>query len=283
MVECQLNPDGAARYVSGEMAEPERSTFEDHFLACDACFRGVESLQQAAALLAAEDEVSNSSYIPPARRLPYKWMAMAATLVVAVVVWNMTDDDALAPLAPAVSAPESRPVAAPVAGTVTPPNVLAPGSAPAPAPEDTLDRWASISPPQYVPLTTRSAQSAADQATQTFNEAMAHYSAGRYREAADGLGALAEQSPDAAHVHFFLGISELMRNNVKRARGALQRSADSGVSPYADEAHFYLAKAAIKAGDLATATRELRIAVDRDAGPDGDAAKLLEEVRSAAK
>ena len=65
--------------------------------------------------------------------------------------------------------------------------------------------------------------------------------------------------------------------------GALQRSANSGVSPYADEAHFYLAKAALKAGDLTSATRELQIAVEREAGPEGDAAKLLAEVRKAVK
>ena len=129
-------------------------------------------------------------------------------------------------------------------------------------------------------LTTRSAQDAdADESSRRFAEAMAHYSAGRYREAADGLQVLAGRAPSAAHVDFFLGISELMTDNVSRARGALQRSAESGVSPYADEAHFYLAKAAFRAGDLMAATRELEIAVEREAGPEGEAAKLLAELR----
>ena len=108
---------------------------------------------------------------------------------------------------------------------------------------------------------------------------MTHYSAGRHRRAADGLQTLADRAPAAAHVQFFLGISELMTGNVARARGALQRTAESGVSPYADEAHFYLAKAALRAGDLTTGVRELQIAVEREAGPEGDAAKLLAELR----
>ena len=58
---------------------------------------------------------------------------------------------------------------------------------------------------------------------------------------------------------------------------------DPSIGPYADEAHFYLAKAALKAGDLTSATRELQIAVEREAGPDGDAAKLLAEVRNVLK
>ncbi len=71
-----------------------------------------------------------------------------------------------------------------------------------------------------------------------------------------------------------------MADNVSRARAALQRSAESGVNPYADEAHFYLAKAALRAGDLTTAARELEIAVEREAGPEGEAAKLLAELRA---
>ncbi len=67
---------------------------------------------------------------------------------------------------------------------------------------------------------------------------------------------------------------------MSRARSALQRSADSRVNPYADEAHFYLAKVALRAGDLRTAARELEIAVEREAGPEGDAAKLLAELRA---
>ena len=81
------------------------------------------------------------------------------------------------------------------------------------------------------------ARSDAEENVRRFDEAMTHYSAGRHREAADGLEVLADRTPSAAHVQFFLGISELMEDNVSRARSALQRSADSRVNPYADEAH----------------------------------------------
>jgi hypothetical protein len=284
MTQCEQNPDAAERYTSGDMAEPERVVFEDHFFGCSVCFRTVQALQDAAGLLEEDSRTPGAPHTQTTRCLPYKWLAMAAMLTVAVVIWNTTEDerqDAVVPATSIAPATEPRPTAAPVP----------PPAAPANAPSDvarsdvssTLDRWASVSPPQFVPLPTRSAQDTSDPQIQPFNEAMAHYSAGRYHQAADGLGALAEHSPDAAHVHFFLGISELMSNNVSRARGALQRSANSGVSPYADEAHFYLAKAALKAGDLTSATRELQIAVEREAGPDGDAARLLAEVRNALK
>jgi hypothetical protein len=78
-------------------------------------------------------------------------------------------------------------------------------------------------------------------------------------------------------VDFFLGISELMADNVSRARGA-QRSAESGVNPYADEAHLPREGSAARRRST-TAARELEIAVGREAGPEGEAAKLLVELR----
>jgi hypothetical protein len=291
MMQCQQPADSAERYVSGTMIDAERAAFEDHFFGCDACFTMVQALQDAAAALAAgtaEDTAASDgrtgSGAPNAqarRQPPYKWLAMAATLVLAVTIWNLTGTDEPASptftTSPASTAAPQPPLSAPA------PAPTPPAAANSPAAASRLDQWGTVSPPQYVPLTTRSAEDPGDAENQPFTEAMAHYSAGRYRQAADGLGALAGRAPEAAHVHFFLGISELMSNNVSRARGALQRTAESGVSPYADEAHFYLAKAAIRAGDLATAARELQIAVERDAGPDGDAERLLAEVKKAVK
>jgi TolA-binding protein len=182
-----------------------------------------------------------------------------------------------APVTAPQVAPSTSPTPAPAAPAPTPSTPPAPAR---PSSEGRLERWARVVPPQYVALTTRSAQDRdAEESSRRFEEAMTHYAAGRYREAVEGLQVLADRAPSAAHVHFFLGISELMTDNVSRARGALQRSADSGVSPYADEAHFYLAKVAFRAGDLTAAARELEMAVEREAGPEGDAARLLAELR----
>jgi hypothetical protein len=109
---------------------------------------------------------------------------------------------------------------------------------------------------------------------------MSRYGEGRYDEAANGLRSLTVRSPRLGHAQFFLGISELMTGNAPGARAALQRAAASGEQPYADESHFYLAKAALRAGNIAEAERELKIAVNREAGPAGEAARLLKELRS---
>ena len=288
-----MGSDRAERYVAAAMDEAERTSFEDHFFACDVCFRTVQALEDARSVLAEGEsgQKPGGAFRGSWRGLPLQWMAAAATLVITVglsaIVWRMSapvgvpaemaaTPDApaappqIVPTAPAVPAPAPAPVAA---ATPTPPST-----------QGRLERWAAVVPPQYVALTTRSGpDQESDANSRTFDEAMTHYSAGRHRQAADGLQALADRAPAAAHVHFFLGISELMSGNVARARGALKRSADAGVSPYSDEAHFYLAKVALRAGDLTTAARELEIAVEREAGPDGDAARLLAELKRVGK
>ena len=288
MTPCDMGSEAAERYVSGTMTEPERTSFEQHFFACDVCFRTVQALEDARGLVAGTDTEQiaqdGGAAIASGRGLPLKWMALAATLVLSVMVWQMSRPTDV----PAETVASAPPPAVPPASSVTPapvaqmpaPATRPPATTTSPTSKDRLERWAAVIPPQYVALTTRSEL---DKEAQAFDEAMVHYSAGHYRHAADGLQALAERSPTAAHVQFFLGISELMTGNVARARGALQRSAEAGVSPYSDEAHFYLAKAALRAGDLKTAAQELEIAVAREAGPDGDAVRLLSELRAAAK
>jgi Tetratricopeptide repeat len=292
MTPCDMGSEAAERYVAASMDEAERTSFEDHFCACDVCFRTVQALEDARSVLAEgvsiePEQTAGSGIRASGRGLPLHWMAAAATVVITTglsfMVWRVSAPIGIPAEIPIpAEAPAATPQVVPPAPAVEAP-VPAPVPAATPAPataQSRLERWAAVVPPQYVALRTRSGQDQEAEANaRTFEEAMTHYTAGRHRQAADGLQALADRAPAAAHVHFFLGISELMSGNVARARGALQRSAEAGVSPYSDEAHFYLAKVALRAGDLTTAARELEIAVDREAGPEGDAARLLAELR----
>jgi Tfp pilus assembly protein PilF len=107
---------------------------------------------------------------------------------------------------------------------------------------------------------------------------MTQYAAGRYARASEELGAIAERAPDLVHVQFFLGVSRLLAGDTVKAKEALNASVAAGAPPYSDEAHFYLAKAALKEKDLGAARRELRQAIAREAGPNGEAQRLLAEL-----
>ena len=104
---------------------------------------------------------------------------------------------------------------------------------------------------------------------------MAHYVAGRHREAAAALRALSESTPADPGIAFFWGISELALGHPAAARDGLTRAIAADIQPYADEAHFYLAKAYLAEDAVDQARKELRYAVEHEAGPDGEAQRLL--------
>ena len=186
---------------------------------------------------------------------------------------------------PESNTPASSPTTAtPSGGGASKP---APGATPTPtqtptqAPAQTrplvsLDALALIAPPPYVPLPTRGA----DPAAAAFASAMTNYAKKDYRGAIDGLKPIVEAQPEATHAAFFLGVSYLAAGDAADASAVLNRVAASNVAPFADEAHFYLAKAALRARDLDRAERELSIANERQAGPAGEAAKLLQALRT---
>jgi TolA-binding protein len=152
-----------------------------------------------------------------------------------------------------------------------------PGPGPASIrPSINLDTLALLTPPPYVPLQTRGAEAASDEA---FAAAMRMYTAKNYRGAIDALKAVVDSQPNAMHAQFFLGVSYLAIDQPSAASAVLTRVAASNVAPFADEAHLYLAKAAMRTGDLDRAERELSTAIEAQAGPPHEASRLLQVLR----
>jgi TolA-binding protein len=267
MTNCDATLETIERYVNLTLEDRERAAFEDHFFECDDCFRKVQALQDARAVLASGAAEPRVSPARPARRVPpTAWMAIAAMVVLSVLVLRLPRQPADPGEAPSAPAPATAA-----------PSTQAPAPAPSTAPaENPLSALAAITPPPYVSLTTRSEP---DAHTRAFDEAMTYYAKGNYRESARRLGELTANAPALAPALFYLGVSELMEGRADRARAAFERTVRTGTMPYADEAHFYLAKAALRLNDRATAARELQRAVEREAGPRGEAARILRELK----
>lgn len=249
-----------------------------------------------------------ATVVPFARALrrPIVWwgLAAAATVILAVGIWRSTQSGAAlpdtpqqarqetpVPPPPATPTPSSQlppsPTQVPPTQPATPSAATPPPVTPAPvrpapekpAPETretVLARLAAITPPAFVAMQVRgeSAESA------SLADAMRPYMARDYRAAAEALRAVVQAQPSRTQAWFFLGVSELMNRRPTAARYAFDRVMASQVAPYADEAHFYAAKAAIADGDVDAARRELRIAVEREAGPAGEAQDLLTKLQS---
>lgn len=285
-MDCPLRSgsDLVDRYVAGTASEAEQDAFEAHYFACPACFAEVQLLQDVRDGLTPKPghvpaPVRHHAPRTPAWRAgPIVGLAAAAAIVIGLAWWITGDEPALPPQAsgapPAPSSPVSTPPAGPTERRPDAPPLAS--NKPSERPVPTLSRAALVQQlalvvaPRYVPLSVRGAATAG-----SFDAAMAHYVAGRHREAAQALAALAETRPTDADVAFFLGISELVNGRTAAARDALARAVSIDAEPYADEAHFYLGKAALRDGDLEQAKVEFQRAVERDAGPDGEAAKIL--------
>ena len=277
-MDCPLRSgdDVAEAYVAGTLSEAEQDAYERHFFACPACLTQVQTLQEVADRLR---QLPAAVALPRAptpgwTAAPWLGLALAAGLVAAVGFW-WRGGVAPAPDAPPVAAgPVSAPNRAPVPASPTTPPGNPPSTADAAGPSRAavLTQLALVVPPRYVPLAVRGGEAPA---AGSFDAAMAHYVAGRHREAAAALRALAEDSPADPGIAFFRGVSELVIGRPGAAREALTRAVSADLQPYADEAHFYLAKAYLAEGAVDQARAELRYAAAHDAGPEGEATRLL--------
>ena len=259
-MDCPLRSghDLAEAYVTGTLPEAELDAYEQHFYDCSACLAQVKSLQALADRLrqlpAGPAPYPTTS--PGRSAAPWLALACAAGLIAAFGWWWQGG---------APRAPDARPLVAAAAPAT--PRVEAASR------HDVLTQLARVVPPHYVLSAARAGEAPP---AGSFDAAMAHYVAGRHREAAAVLHALSATTPADPGIAFFSGISELVAGRPAAARESLTRSIAADVPPYADEAHFYLAKAYLAEDAVDQARRELHYAVEHEAGPDGEAQRLLE-------
>lgn len=265
-MDCQrvMREELSERYVSGQLDEPERQAFEDHYFDCPQCSREVEAYVLLKGELARSEPARSQAERPRATMAAWLGLAAALVAVSALIVWRLQ--------------PGSEPPSS-VASTPAPPDVAAApeaGETP-PAPVFTLAELAEVSPPVYRPATLRSTPSPA---VQRFRQAMESYGRGDYGEALPGLEEAAGLDASLPQVHFFLGACYLFSGHVERAIGAWRATVGLGESAYLEEAHFYLAKALLRAGDTAGARAELEATMALAGDRQAEARDLLRQLQS---
>jgi tetratricopeptide (TPR) repeat protein len=256
------------KYLLGQLGDDVRESFEEHYFECARCFGLLQTYRDVQAELArSRKELLTAT---PARRWVWQWawVPAAAVVVIAasVALWQpplpgnvggVPDGTRPAPdLAPAAPGPPSPP------------------SAP---PKPSLDELARFEPPRYLPGSLRGV---ADGATMKFKEGMEHYQQGRYAAAAGVLLEAASLDPEAPHILFFLGISQLLAGQTDQAIDALGKTITLGDSAYLEEAHFYRAKAYVRRGNLDGASAELEGAIRLRGEREADARDFLRQLRA---
>ena len=235
--------DVVERYLDGTLPGEEREAFEQHFFSCRACLERLELLQGLPSAIAQVSAAPASSH--------YSMWAMAACLLLAVsagVVWK-TQTEAPAP---------AQPVAA------TPPPAALP---------DPLMELAKFEPPKYDPSEFRSSRTPAIVA---FQSGMAKYREGAFAESAIHLARAAELNPADPGAAFFLGISRLLAGEIAPAIESLRKVDAMGLTPYQEEARFYLAKAYLRQSDAQSA-RDTLLAIEKMNGDLAAQARALRD------
>jgi Putative zinc-finger len=103
-------------YLGGTLAALDAEAFEAHYFGCDECWREIQQGLEIRAAFAPAAEASSAA----ARRIDWRWVAVAAMVVIAVSVWRWTQpapqvtDSPVPPLT-------SPPVPAPTGAVTTPP------------------------------------------------------------------------------------------------------------------------------------------------------------------
>jgi len=278
-----------AGYLAETLPADQAEAFEAHYFGCDECWCEVRQGLEIRGAMPAEPESSVASpagAVPPRRRSgQWYWLAAAASVVLAVSVWQLTGHRGAPGEPPATfptTQPSPSPSAAPGVAAVTPAPTLSPGAtapgrptSPPTAPAVPVGVLARVDPPIYLPVTLRGAR---DEAAERFEAAMRRYVDKDFAGAIPDLETAVRLHPDAPHANFFLAICQLLTGKVAPAVEGLQNTIALGESPYLEEAHFYLAKARLRQNNLGAARDELTRTVERRGRLESDARQLLAQV-----
>jgi TolA-binding protein len=257
--------DVAVAYLRGDLPEPERDAFEQHFFECADCFERLQVLRGLQAELRRPEAAPAAATIPAprrGRRPATQWLAWAAAAAFVAVAATFVLRNAAPPgPLPATPAPVSSPLPPvsdePIASGVTAevdPKLLA-----------------RVEPPPYAPLITRGMEPAPG----AFAAAMERYVRGDYAGAASGLRAAIGADPSSIEARFYLGVSELLAGRPAEAIRELERVTRGEDPAFAEAARYYLAKAHLARGDAAAARRELQRVAQGDGDHKEQARELL--------
>jgi tetratricopeptide (TPR) repeat protein len=251
-------------YLLGRLPEEDRVAFEEHYFECEPCFDELRTMR------AAREELARAGVEADSRTHTFwGWKAVAGFATAAIIIIGV----ALSLREPSPAPRETTTATTSTQPQTTRTETQAP-AAKTPA-EPTLEQLARVEAFPYEPVPLRGPL---DEATQRFRHGMERYRKADYRSAIDELRGARKLDPDAAHISFFLGVSQLMTGQDVAAIDSLRQTIALGDSPYLEEAHFYLAKAYLRRKDLDAAEAQLNQVIQLRGSEREEARRLLAQI-----
>lgn len=255
------------RYLLHDLTESEQDAFERHYFECKECFDRV----CAAKAIQEVHRVDKSSW-PQNQFAAYRKISRG--WITSLVILGLVVGSVLGALRyrrahneTATRASHEEVLAART--SQTPPSTSADSSL--------ISELGRVDPPPYSPVVLRGSE---DRAGERFRDAMEHYRQKEYAAAIPGLQQVLQVDRNAANANFYLGACYLLIDQNDLAIPPLQKTISLHDLDYAEQAHFYLAKAFIRKNDVNAAERELELTIQLHSDRESEARKLKQQVIS---
>jgi tetratricopeptide (TPR) repeat protein len=241
------------RYLLGRLDESEQEALEQHYFECPHCLEELETYRALREELAHRAAEIRAEPAPVRTARTWLWVPALAGVAaaVALAVWLWPRPTSTGPTTPIAQAPATVSVDA------------------------ALVELAKVEPPAYTPVILRGST---DQARRRFHEAMTHYENGDCAAVLPSLRQAVRLNPTLPEANFYLGACCLLTGADEEAVASLKKTVAFGDTPYLEDALFYLAKAYLRARDLAAARRELEGVVRLKGDRENAARRLLQQL-----
>jgi len=263
MMDCNdINEqDAIERYLTDELSEPDRQSFEDHYFGCADCFERLKIARalQRRSVQTRNGFVSTSYFSGRFRATLVPLCVVLAFAISATVYWRGRESRVLRQAAESGATDRT---------TID-------RDAEVRKKETLLAQLAQVEPAPYIRKRLRET---GDSASAKFDTAMSRYIRNDYVGAIMGLQKAAALQPDAVDVNFYLGVSYLLTNQPKAATSVLQKAISPEHPDFAEQAHYYLAKAYLQEHNIASAQAELALTLEARGEREKDARRLKHEL-----
>lgn len=257
--------DVLERYLLHELTESEQDAFEEHYFECKDCFERVSAAKAVQEAHRVEGSSWQEKPLAAYRKISRNWIASLAVLglVLGAALGTLRLRRAQHATGTRASHEEVREAKT----SQTPPSTSADSSI--------ISELGRIDPPPYSPVVLRGNE---DRASERFRKAMEHYRQKDYASAIQGLQQVLQMDGNAGNANFYLGACYLLIGKTDLAIPPLQKVISLHDLDYAEQAHYYLAKAFIRNNDMHAAERELELTIQLHGDRESEAGKLKQQV-----
>ena len=231
-------------YEFGQLTEDKKNAFENHLLECDYCFQSLFEMSPVVEEIQKNPEI----YLTILKETKRQSITEKALKIWENIKFSVQKFIEFTPKSIRYAAPV-------VIGIIVLAVFILPTT------EKKYADLARIEPIRYIPITTRTGENL-NEFDRLFDEGMQFYSGKKYNEAIVKFRFIEKQKPENIELLFYLGICELMEENINHAIEDFKKALELDGTSYSESLHWYLGNAYLKKEDVKRAINEFRKVIE---------------------